>query len=203
MSLQPNSVYTFDDYLTTEREAVDQRHEYLDGEVFAMTGASWEHNIITANLTSELHARLKSRPCTVLSNDLRVRIETANAGTYPDVAVLCGEPAFYDNRRDTITNPTLLIEVLSLSSEGYDRGDKFTCYRTLPSLEQYVLVAQDRIAVDILTREADNRWILTVYDQPDQDVVFDAIGCTIPIAEIYAKVDLRHKLSHTRRKTAQ
>ena len=194
MSLQPRPLYSFEDYLVAEREAVDQRHEYLDGEVFAMTGASWEHNLITANLLSELHARLKSRPCTVLSNDLRVRIETANAGTYPDVAVLCEEPAFYDNRRDTISNPTLLIEVLSPSSEGYDRGGKFACYRTLPSLKQYVLVAQDRIAVDVLTRaEADNRWVLTAYDQPDRDVAFDAIGCIVPMAEIYAKVNLRRK----------
>lgn len=190
MSLQPNIAYSFDDYLAAERATGGQRHEYLDGEVFAMTGASWEHNVITANLTSELHTRLKSRPCTVLSNDLRVRIETANAGTYSDVAVFCEEPVFYDSRRDTVMNPTLLIEVLSPSSEGYDRGGKFACYRTLTSLQQYVLVAQDRIAVDILTREGSSRWVITAYDRLDQDVPFDAIGCTVPMAEIYAKVDL-------------
>ena len=125
MSVQPRSFYSFDDYLAAERDCRDERHEYCDGEVFAMTDASWEHNLITSNLTGELHVRLKGRPCFVLSNDMRVRVESANAGTYPDVAVLCDEPSFYDDRRDTVTNPTLIIEVLSPSSEGYDRGGKF------------------------------------------------------------------------------
>jgi hypothetical protein len=94
MSLQPRSTYSFDDYLTTERTLIDERHEYIDGQVVAMTGASWEHNVISANLTAKLHTQLAQGPCTVLSNDLRVRIETANAGTYPDVAVLCDAPAY-------------------------------------------------------------------------------------------------------------
>jgi len=194
MTAQPRSFYSFDDYLegerAAERECRDERHEYVDGEVFAVTGASWEHNLITANFTGELHARLKGRPCFVLSNDMRVRVESANTGTYPDVAVLCGEPSFYDDRRDTVTNPTLLVEVLSPSSEGYDRGGKFAAYRQLPSLRQYVLVAQDRIAVDVLTREPDQRWVLTAYDALDQTLVLDAIDCAVPLADIYAKVEL-------------
>ena len=111
MSIQPETIYTFDDYLVAERECRDQRHEYLDGEVFAMTGASWERNVITTNLVGELHARLKGHPCRVLSNDLRIYAVVANAGTYPDAAVICGAPEFYDQQRDTVTNPTLLIEV--------------------------------------------------------------------------------------------
>lgn len=166
MSVQPQSFCSFDDYLAAERACRDERHEYFDGEVFAMTGATWEHNLITSNLTRELSTALKARPCFVLSNDMRVRVESANAGTYPDVAVLCDRPAFYDNRRDTVTNPTLLIEVLSPSSEGYDRGDKFARYRQPLSLRQYVLVAQDRVAVDVLTRDTDQRWVLTAYDDP-------------------------------------
>jgi Uma2 family endonuclease len=188
--LQPQAFYSFDDYLRAERECVDARHEYFNGDVFAMTGASWEHNLITANLSGELHARLKARPCFVLSNDMRVRVESANVGTYPDVAVLCNEPRFYDDRRDTIVNPTLLIEVLSRSTEGHDRGGKFAAYRQLPSLRQYVLVAQDRVGVDLLTREPDQRWVLTAYDTLDQTLVLDAIDCAIPMAEIYAKVDI-------------
>jgi Uma2 family endonuclease len=189
MSVQPRSFYSFDDYLAAERQCHDERHEYFDGEVFAMTGASWEHNLITANLTGELHVRLKGRPCFVLSNDMRVRVESANAGTYPDVTVLCDEPSFYDDRRDTVTNPTLIIEVLSPSSEGYDRGGKFARYRQLASLCQYVLVAQDRVAVDVLTRDTDQRWVLTTHDDLGQNVVLDAIDCTLPMAEIYDKVD--------------
>ncbi|UHD14360.1 Uma2 family endonuclease [Thiocapsa bogorovii] len=192
MSIQPKTIYSFDDYLVAERECRDQRHEYLDGEVFAMTGASWEHNVITANLVGELHARLKAHPCRVLSNDLRIYAVVANAVTYPDAAVICGAPEFYDQRRDTVTNPTLLIEVLSRSTEGYDRGGKFTCYRTLPSLRQYVLAAQNRQAVDVLTRETDQRWVLTLYDTVDQVVVLDAIDCAVPMREIYAGIELGH-----------
>lgn len=187
MTAQPRS---FDDYLAAERQCRDERHEYVDGEVFAMTGASWEHNLITSNLTRELSQALKRRPCFVLSNDMRVRVESANAGTYPDVAVVCGDPGFHDDRRDTVTNPTLLIEVLSPSSEGYDRGGKFASYRQLPSLRQYVLVAQDRIAVDVLTRETDQRWVLTAYDTLDQTLVLDAIDCTLPMAEVYDKLEI-------------
>jgi Uma2 family endonuclease len=190
MTAQPRNFYSFDDYLAAERECRDQRHEYFDGEVFAMTGASWEHNLITSNLTRELSLALKRRPCFVLSNDMRVRVERANAGTYPDVAVLCEAPSFHDERRDTVTNPTLIVEVLSPSSEGYDRGGKFAAYRQLASLCQYVLVAQDRIAVDVLTRETDQRWVLSAYDTLDQTLVLDAIGCEVPLTEIYAKVEL-------------
>ncbi|MCG6942063.1 MAG: Uma2 family endonuclease [Thiohalocapsa sp.] len=189
MSLQPRPRYSFDDYLAAERECVDQRHEYLDGEVFAMTGASWEHNLITANLVGELHAALKGHPCRVLTNDLRVYAADANAGTYPDVAVLCGAPEFYDQRRDTLINPTLLIEVLSPSTEGYDRGGKFASYRTLPSLRQYVLVAQDRQAIDVFTRETDQRWVMTSYTAADRNVVFDVIDCTIAMTDLYAGVE--------------
>ena len=106
----------------------------------------------------------------------------------PDVAVLCESPAFYDDRRDTVTNPTLLIEVLAPSSEGYDRGAKFACYRTLPTLSQHVLVAQDRVAVDVLTRESDNRWVISSFDAKDQQVPLESIGCTLPMVEIYARI---------------
>jgi Uma2 family endonuclease len=188
--LQPQAFYSFDDYLRAERECVDARHEYFNGDVFAMTGASWEHNLITANLTGELSLALKQRPCYVVGNDMRVRVERANVGTYPDVAVLRDEPRFYDERRDTVVNPTLLIEVLSRSTEGHDRGGKFAAYRQLPSLRQYVLVAQDRVGIDLLTRETDERWVLTAFDTLDQTLVLDAIDCTIRMAEIYAKVDI-------------
>lgn len=188
MSLQPKSAYRFEDYLAVEREAVDAKHEYVAGHVYAMTGASYNHNLITLNLASELRAALKSGPCTVLSNDMRVRVEAADASTYPDVVALCDEPAFHDERSDVLTNPILLIEVLSPSTEGYDRGGKFALYRALPSLRQYVLVAQDRYSVDVFTRRDDNRWVLTAYSEPDDLIRFDAIECAVPMAEIYARV---------------
>ena len=188
MSLQPKSAYRFEDYLAVEREAVDAKHEYVAGHVYAMTGASYHHNLITLNLASELRAALKSSPCVVLTADMRIRVEAADASTYPDVVALCDEPAFHDERRDVLTNPILLIEVLSPSTEGYDRGGKFALYRALPSLRQYVLVAQDRYSVDVFTRRDDNRWVLTAYSEPDDLIRFDAIACAVPMSEIYARV---------------
>ena len=134
MSVQPRPYYIFEDYLATEREYVDSKHEYVAGQVFAMVGATFDHNLITVNLTSALRQELKSRPCTVLSNDMRLHIRAADACAYPDVVVLCDKPAFYDGRKDVLTDATLLAEVLSPATEGYDRGGKFALYRNLPGI---------------------------------------------------------------------
>jgi Uma2 family endonuclease len=190
MSVRHKASYGFDDYLRNERQAIDEKHEYVAGEVFAMTGASFEHNLITANLIRRIANQLDGKPCTVQANDMRVRVATTDAGTYPDVVVVCGPPRFYDDRRDTLTNPTLIIEVLSPSTEAYDRGGKFALYRSLPSLQLYALVAQDRLSVDLYSRQTDQRWLLTAYDQPDDHIPLEAIGCTLVMAEIYDKVEL-------------
>lgn len=190
MTLQKQPYYRFEDYLAIERAAIDEKHEYVAGDVFAMTGASFDHNLITVNLAAALHGQLRGKPCTVQSNDLRIRIDAADACTYPDITVLCREPAFYDGRRDTVTNPTLIIEILSPSTESYDRGSKFALYRHLPSLEQYGLVAQDRLSVDLYTRQADNRWLLTAYEQLDDQIELESIGCCVYLADLYEKVDL-------------
>ena len=174
MSIQPRPYYSFDDYLATERESIDEKHEYVAGQVFAMAGATFNHNLITTNLARALSTHLKPRPCIVLSNDMRVRIETADACAYPDVVVLCDRPAFHDSRRDVLTNATLVAEVLSPSTEGYDRGGKFAIYRGLPSLRQYVLISQDRPAVDVFTRQVDGRWVLDAYADPDVPILKEA-----------------------------
>lgn len=161
MALQTQPTYSFDDYLAVERDSIDEKHEYVAGRVYAMTEASYNHNLIVANLTAELHDRLKGRPCAALANDMRVRIETTNACKYPDIIALCEEPRFYDGRKDVLTNPTLLFEVLSPSTEAYDRGAKFAIYRALPSLQEYVLIAQDRLSVEVFGRQQDDRWLLT------------------------------------------
>ncbi len=133
MSSQPKPRYRFEDYLVAERECVEEKHEFVAGQVFAMTGASYNHNVTTANLLRRLGNQLESGPCTALANDMRLRIETADACTYPDVVVLCNEPSFHDSRKDVITDATLVAEVLSPSTEGYDRGGKFALYRRLGS----------------------------------------------------------------------
>jgi Uma2 family endonuclease len=188
MSIQPKPYYSFEDYLAIERECTDAKHEYVAGQVFAMAGASFNHNLICTNVASELRQQLKTRPCAVLANDMRLRVESADACAYPDVVVLCDQPVFHDGHRDVLTNPTLVVEVLSPSTEGYDRGGKFAIYRGLPSLRQYVLIAQDRCAVDLFTRQADGRWLLDAYTAPDAPIDFESIGCSLSLREIYDKV---------------
>lgn len=188
MVLRARPDYSFDDYLATEREAVDEKHEFVAGRVYAMTGASYNHNLIVSNLSRKFGNQFESRPCAVIANDMCVRIETADAGKYPDIIALCHEPQFYDERRDVLMNPTLLIEVLSPSTEAYDRGEKFAIYRTLPSVREYVLVAQDRFSVEIFTRQDDERWLLSAFSAPDSEIVFDSIQCRIPLRDIYDNV---------------
>jgi len=190
MSLQPKPILTFDDWLANERAAIEQRSEYLDGEVFAMTGAREQHNLIVTNLIGELHPQMKGRPCRIYANDMKVRIRTANAGTYPDLVALCGEHEFLDDRRDLLLNPTLIIEVLSNSTEAYDRGGKFAIYRQIPSLKEYLLVSQYRVAVEHFSRGADDRWSFRDFTARDATVTLESVGCTLRLAEVYDKVDL-------------
>jgi Uma2 family endonuclease len=188
MALQTQPEYSFDDYLAVEREAVEEKHEYVAGRVYAMTGASYNHNLIVTNLAAELRAQLKGRPCAALTNDMRVRIEAADACEYPDIVALCEEPRFHDGRNDILLNPGLVVEVLSPSTEAYDRGGKFAIYRALASLQEYVLIAQDRLSVEVFTRQRDNRWLLTAHGAPEDEVIFDSIQCQVPLREIYDKV---------------
>lgn len=180
--------YDFDTYLAIEREQ-ELRHEFVAGQVYAMTGASENHNLIVANLVMTIGAQLKTKPCRLYANDMKVRIELADASTYPDIVALCGEREFYDQRRDVITNPALIIEVLSKSTEGYDRGDKFAIYRRLPSLREYALISQDRVAIDVYSRQSDGRWLLSAFDQIEQIITLESVGCDLPVAEVYDKVE--------------
>jgi len=189
MALQPTPEYSFDDYLATEREALEVKHEYRAGQVYAMTGASFKHNLITSNLSRELGYQLKHRPCHVLTQDMRIRIETVDAAKYPDLIVQCGEPQFYDEREDVLLNPTLLVEVLSPSTEAYDRGGKFADYRNLPGLDEYVLIAQDRCSVEVFARQTDGRWLLSTFNDPSGSVLFESLDCSVSLAEIYHKVN--------------
>jgi len=187
MSVQPNPYFTPAEYLAIERAATE-RSEYIDGEIVAMVGASREHSLINTNLAGELRQQLKRRPCEVHSNDLRVFIPAANLYTYPDIVVFCGEPRFEDPLRDTLLNPTLLIEVLSPSTEAYDRGKKFEFYRSIPSFREYLLVAQDEPRVEQFTLQTDGRWIFTATAGLDSTVTLASISCVLAMAEIYDKV---------------
>lgn len=189
MQAQPTPEYRFEDYLAIERESIDARHEYVAGQVFAMTGGSYEHNLIAANVSDELRQQFKGNPCTVLTSDMRIRIEAADVCAYPDVVVLCDAPVFHDDRRDVLINPVLIVEVLSPSTEAYDRGGTFAHYRRLPSLRHYLLIAQDRVSVDVFTRQPDDRWLLSAYVDLDTVIELERPDCRLSAREIYDRVE--------------
>jgi Uma2 family endonuclease len=188
MSSQPRHRFTPDEYLALERTA-DVKSEYLDGEIFAMAGASPRHALIVTNVAAELRAQLRRRPCAVFSTELRVRVAPDGLYTYPDVVVVCGPLQLHDETRDTLTNPSVIVEVLSRSTQNSDRGEKFEQYRKLASLAEYVLIAQDRPHVELFARQADGSWVLSETNDPQQAIDLAAIGCRLELAEIYAKVD--------------
>lgn len=176
-----------EDYLTLERSS-EIRHEWVNGDIFAMTGASREHNLITLNTASTLHSQLRDRPCEVYSNDMRVKIDAAGNYVYPDVVVVCDTPRFEDEHLDTLLNPILIVEVLSESTEAYDRGGKFTGYRTIESLREYVLIAQDEARVEHYLRQAQEGWLLTETSGLQGSLELPSIHCRLMLADIYAKV---------------
>lgn len=190
MSVQPIPHISFEDWLQSERASMQRRTEYVAGEVFAMAGASEAHNLIVANLVAGLHAQFKGRPCRVYPSDMKVRVEVADVGAYPDVMVICGEREFLDGRRDVVTNPHLIIEVLSESTESYDRGQKFAHYRTLESLGAYLLIAQDRVSVDLYLRQADGSWNMRAYEDLTETLEIPGIEARLELAEIYDKLEL-------------
>ena len=189
MALHPRPSLSFDDWLEGERAAIETRSEYIAGEVFAMTGASEPHNTVVMNIGSELRAQMKGRPCRVYANDMKVRIRGADAGIYPDLVALCGEREVQDGRRDVLLNPTLIVEVLSDSTEAYDRGTKFALYRQIPSLQEYLLVSQGRVQVELYTRGPNDTWTLRDYRAPTEAVALASVGCTLALSEVYDKVD--------------
>ncbi|HSO83197.1 Uma2 family endonuclease [Thiocapsa sp.] len=190
MSVAPQPHLSFDDWLAIERTATDQRSEYIAGEVFAMAGGTEEHNLIVANMVRELGNQLKERPCRVYPSDMKVHIAAADVGTYPDVMVICGEREFYEGRRDMVTNPTLIVEVLSDSSEAYDRGDKFRHYRSLRSLQAYLLLSQYRMQAELFLRQPDGTWSLSSYQDPSDSIPLRVVEAELSLAEVYDKVEL-------------
>jgi len=181
------SYLTAEEYLALERQA-ETKSEYIDGEMVAMTGGTSWHSLVTLNVGGELRQQLKQRPCLVYSGDLRVRIPGTGDYVYPDITVVCGEPLFEDGQRDILLNPTLIVEVLSPSTESYDRGRKFELYQTIGSLKEYVLVAQDRSRVEHYLRQDGHVWLYTDVNGIDSSVSFASIGCQVPLAEVYDKV---------------
>ncbi|RKU27555.1 hypothetical protein C6495_16225 [Candidatus Poribacteria bacterium] len=176
------------EYLTLERKAA-YKSEYLDGHIIAMSGASFKHSLIISNISGELHLQFKGRGCSVHTNDMRVRPNPRDSYFYPDVVVVCGEPQFEDEAFDTLLNPIVIVEVLSPSTEAYDRGEKFRRYQQLASLKEYVLVSQDKVWVEHHRRHG-AQWILSHYRSFEEVLPLPSIGCEVPLRDIYARVIL-------------
>ncbi len=187
MASEAHRRMTVEEYLALERQS-ETRNEFLNGEMFARTGASRRHNRTALNVATTLDRQLASRGCEVFVSGMRVQISAVHHFTYPDVVVACGEPRFTDGEVDTLLNPTLIVEVLSTSTERYDRGAKFESYRTLPSLAEYVLIAQDRVHVEHFVRQGSGAWLLTETDGHEDRVELPSIGCALALADVYQRV---------------
>ena len=189
MPVQPKSYLTPEQYLTMERTAA-YKSEYWRGEVFAMAGASPTHVLIVSNIVAALHGQLRQRPCNVYAADLRVKVQASGLYTYPDVIVVCGTLQFDDDHQDTLLNPTLIVEVLSESTQDYDRGGKFAQYRKIPSFAEYVLVAQDECHVEHFVKQDQGEWLLSETDRLEDTLTLSSIACTLSLHDIYEKVQL-------------
>lgn len=187
MASVPKPFLTPEEYLRRERKA-EFRSEYYQGEMFAMAGASANHNLIVGNCIQALGGQLKSKPCRVYPSDLRLRISATGLYTYPDLSVVCGEPQLESDAGDVLLNPIVLVEVLSESTEAYDRGKKFEHYRTIQGLQHYVLISQDRYAMDCFTRCSDGTWSLDSCQTLEGRLELKAIDSLISAADIYDKV---------------
>jgi Uma2 family endonuclease len=189
MTAQPDTFMTEEEYLAFE-ETSPTRHEYFAGRIVALAGGNEAHSIIASNINAALHSQLRRKPCTLYTSDMKIRAEHPRKYMYPDVAVVCGQPQYEDARRRVLLNPTVIIEVLSESTERYDRGLKFQWYRSIETLREYVLVSQDTKYIDHYQRQSDNLWSLSSASADDASIYLASIDCTLRLEDIYEKVSL-------------
>ena len=187
MAALPKVQLSPEEYLALDR-AASTKSEYIDGEIVAMAGASLEHNLIVANVVGSLWGQLRGRSCGIVPSDMRVFVPATGNYVFPDATVVCGSPQLADRHHDILLNPTLIVEVLSDSTEAYDRGGKFAGYRSIPSLQEYLLVAQDKRLLERYVRQPNGDWTLTEFSRPDAVVGLVSVGCQLPLAEVYDRV---------------
>jgi Uma2 family endonuclease len=187
MSSNPKYLYSPDEYLEIERKA-EFKSEFYFGEIFAMSGASRNHNLLVSNIVTTLNSQLAQHECEVYPSDMRVKTPERGVYTYPDVVVVCGSPVFEDTHVDTLTNPTLIVEVLSPSTESYDRGKKFEQYRRMPSLIEYVLISQDEYRVVVFSRQSDSQWLFKEGSSLEEKLILSSINCVLELEDVYRKV---------------
>jgi len=182
----PQPRYTPEQYLALERKA-EYKSEFVNGMIIAMAGVSRSHSLIVVNLARVVGLHLVGRPCEAHVSDMRVKVSPTGLYTYPDLAAVCGEAFFDDEHTDTLLNPTVIVEVLSPSTEAYDRGEKFAHYRRLESLHEYVLVSQDKVRIESFVRQG-AQWLLSEASSLDEVVRLESIGCELVLRDIYDKV---------------
>lgn len=188
MASHPVQRLTVQEYLEIER-SLPERHEFVDGEMVAMSGGSPRHSIIAVNVSSRIKSEKRRSGCVTFSPDVKVCIDQRRMIAYPDVTVVCGEPDFLDARRDVLKNPTVLVEVLSPSTENYDRGKKGTFYRLLPSLREFLLIGQEPVFIEHNRRLPDGTWQVIIRQEMDAVINLESIGVELPVAEIYEDIE--------------
>ncbi len=188
--LKTETIFSPEDYLKFEREA-DSRHEFLNGEIYAMAGESLSHSRVCMNLARETGNVLKGKSCEALSPNMKVRTSTASLFSYPDLTIVCGEPQFHDTKKDVLVNPKVIFEVLSPSTAEYDRTTKFQKYRMgNETLTDYILVSQDKPFVEHFVKQADNNWIYRSYGEIENVLKIETVECELSLHEIYDRVEL-------------
>lgn len=187
MSAIPKILISEKTYLGEERKALN-KSEYYKGEVFAMAGASKEHNKIVASIISAIGQQLNGKNCSFFPSDLRVHNNENTLYTYPDVTIVCEKEKYLDDEFDTLLNPTVIFEVLSTATEDYDRGTKFKLYRTIPSLKNYILVSSTEYAAEIFTRKENDEWVLNTTKVKDGHIHISAIDYNLRLSDIYSQV---------------
>jgi len=187
MQVTEQRYYTPEEYLTLE-EAADYKSEYIDGQIFHKAGESTNHNLIAGNLSAALNFAFKTQEYDVFMSDVRLWIPKRRIYTYPDVMVIAGEADYYNNRTDTITNPQVIIEISSKSTQRYDRSDKFQAYRTIPSFREYLLLDQTKRYVEHFSKIDAKQWSLREYDESDEVISFSSIDFEISLTDAYNKV---------------
>lgn len=179
---------TQEEYLAFERASLE-KHEYYQGEIFAMSGAGMRHNRIQVNFIREVGSYLKGKPCDVFGSELRVHIPANTLYTYPDALIVCDKPQMLDNEFDTLLNPVVVVEILSRTTQSYDRGDKFALYRSIPSLKEYILINSEKLGIEQYHRQQDDAWLLHVQQEKEATLFIHSINFSLPVSELYSGVE--------------
>lgn len=193
MSALQKPIFTEKEYLALEAVS-ERKHEFYRGEIIAMAGASFRHELIITNSIRSVGNQLRGSPCLILGSDLRVKVASVKGYFYPDIKIVCGTAQFNDDKPQSLLNPTVIIEVLSPTTANFDQGEKFRAYRQIESLQEYVLIAQDTPHIERHIRQPDGGWVMHEFDTLDASLELPSVGCTLSLAEVYERVTFEDEM---------